>query len=359
MSAARLFFFGSLALLAMVFGLGVAKKIKQRALVKSNHEKIELKEIQAESWPNPLAITEKIIIPQEKEISVMSSSNEKGTPTKVSENLHSHVDHHQLSKDLIDRTPQLFNPFGPRLPIVQTIRYTPKVQWVKDRPAWIVDYASHYQTSKHFISRSLTGKKDYFHSEINPGDRFNVLKNDLNFEFYLLVDVSSCKMRFYYLEPAKKELVLLKTYSVVVGRRDVMSPSSCLTPLGKYRLGPRIAVYKAGMIGTFRKQKAEMIQVFGTRWIPFEEEIAGCTAPAKGYGIHGQPWIKNPEGQWIDNLELANGYHSDGCIRMKTEDMEEVFSIIVTRPTTIEIVKSFEQATLDAKDVEPTIVMNP
>lgn len=352
MSAARVFFLGSIALFSGILVLGLAKKVSAKSKQPPKVEEIQLLNSYDEPLP-PLAGDRPDFVGHAPTKVVEDSSFVRGSPTAPS------FVALDPSKDQIDRMGLLFSPFGPRLPIVQTVRYTPKVQWVKDRPAWIVDYASHFQTSKHFISRSLTGKKDYFHYEINPGDRFNVLRNDIPFEFYLIVDVSHCKLRFYYIEPLKKEMTLLKGYAVTLGRRDEMSPSGCLTPLGKYKLGPRIAVYKPGMVGTFRKQKTEMVQIFGTRWIPFEEEVGGCTAPARGYGIHGQPWQKSADGQWHESTEVSNPYSSDGCIRLATEDMEELFSIIVTRPTTIEIVKSFEQSTVDAKEVEPVIIMNP
>ncbi len=37
-------------------------------------------------------------------------------------------------------------------------------------------------------------------------------------------------------------------------------------------------------------------------------------------------------------------FQSDGCIRMATDDMEELFALVITKPTTIEIVKDFRQA---------------
>jgi len=40
------------------------------------------------------------------------------------------------------------------------------------------------------------------------------------------------------------------------------------------------------------------------------------------------------------------GYYSDGCIRLATPDMEELFAVIVTKPTVIEIVKDFNDARL-------------
>lgn len=72
-----------------------------------------------------------------------------------------------------------------------------------------------------------------------------------------------------------------------LGRVDSSKPSGTLTPLGSYSLGDRVAVYKAGVVDFFHDQKTEMIRVFGTRWIPFDQEVGGSFESAKGYGING------------------------------------------------------------------------
>jgi hypothetical protein len=351
MSFIRTLTVASVVLFGAILGAGIWKKQqnKPQAVVARQTETVDLDLQESES------IYKETIEPSHMDTAVATAQGTDLVLPSAPQPLSTATEE---EKDQIDRLNLLFNPYGPRLAIVQTIRYTPNVSWVKDRPAWIVDYASHYQTSKHFISRSLGGKKDYQHQEINPADRFNVLRTDIPVGFYLLVDVSRCKMRFYTYDSLKKEAVLLKTYDVQLGRRDEMSPSGCLTPLGVYRLGSRIAVYKPGMMGTFRKQKAEMVQIFGTRWIPFAEEVQGCTAPAKGYGIHGFYWIKEAD-DWRETRENQSGYYSDGCIRLKQDDIEEVFAIVVTRPTIIEICKQFDQAIFEIQEVEPVIIMNP
>ena len=111
-----------------------------------------------------------------------------------------------------DRIEELFNKDGPKLPIVETITYKSRVPWQKGRPAWLSDYAGHYETSRHFIARSLNGKPDYFKQEVAEGARFNVLRKDKNIEFALIVDTSRCKMWFYYVDLDQKQKVLLKTY---------------------------------------------------------------------------------------------------------------------------------------------------
>jgi hypothetical protein len=245
-----------------------------------------------------------------------------------------------------DRIEELFNKKDPKLPIVETITYKSRVPWQKGRPAWLSDYAAHYNTSRHFIARSLNGKPDYLKQEVAEGDCFNVLRQDKNFEFYLVVDTSRCRMWFYYLDRDAKEKVLLKTYSVGLGRLDSSKASGLLTPLGKYTLGDRIAIYKPKLMGMHHGNKIEMISVFGTRWIPFDKELGSCTEPAKGFGIHGTPWSQGAGEGLIEQNASIGKYESDGCIRLATPDMEELFAIVITKPTTIEIVHDFAEASL-------------
>ncbi len=247
----------------------------------------------------------------------------------------------------IDRVRRFFSKGMDKLPIVETITYSSRVPWLKGRPAWIADYASHYQTSRHFIARSLNGKADYITQNITPGNKFNVLRDDKQIQFYLLVNLSDCTMDFYYLDLDANERVFLKTYLVGVGRLDPASPSGSLTPTGKYMLGSKIAVYKPGIEHFFQNRKTQMIEVFGTRWIPFEEEVENCTDSAKGYGIHGLPCKYDIEKNLlIEEEKGVNGYNSDGCLRLKMCDMEEIFAIVVTKPTMVEIVKSKQDVTL-------------
>jgi hypothetical protein len=246
----------------------------------------------------------------------------------------------------VDRIAQLFDLHGDKLPIVETVSFTSRVPWLKDRPAWIADYASHYQTSRHFIARSLNKKLDYFNQKVSPGDRFNVFKKDKKLRFHLLVDVPHCRMFFYYIDLDNNERVLLKTYRVGLGKPDPQSVSGYRTPIGKYELGDKIAIYKPGVTGFFQDQKVEMMRVFGTRWLPFEKEIEGCSEPAKGFGIHGSPWAEGPGGELVEDQSRIGKYESDGCIRLNAADVEELFAIVITKPTTVEIVKDFKMAKL-------------
>src|SRR5579862_590493 len=260
-----------------------------------------------------------------------------------------------LAKDdfpSIDRIFQLFTLGSTKFPIVETLTYSSSVPWLKGRPAWLVDYASHYNTSRHFIARSLNGKPDYFSQKISEGSRFNVFRTDKRVQFYLLADVSRCKMGFYYVDLDTNERILIKTYSVGLGRPDARAASGTLTPLGRYSLGNHVAVYTPGIEGFYHDQKVEMMRVFGTRWIPFDQEVERASTSAKGYGLQGAPFTFDQKtGQYIENRLCIGAYDSDGCIRLASEDMDELFSIVISKPTFIEIVKDFHEAKLPGKEV--------
>ena len=251
----------------------------------------------------------------------------------------------------IDRVFQLFSTSPSKLPIIETINYSSSVPWLKGRPAWIADYATHYNTSRHFIARSLNGKSDYFTQKVSEGSKFNVFRKDKKINFYLLVDVSRCKMGFYYVDLDTNERVLLKTYRVGLGRLDPTQPSGTLTPLGRYALGSRVAIYKPGTMGFYQDQKIEMMRVFGTRWLPLDQEVERAVSSAKGYGLQGAPWADSGNGQLIENKNVIGAYDSDGCIRMSSDDIEELFAIVLTKPTFIEIVKDFHEAKLPGMEV--------
>lgn len=245
-----------------------------------------------------------------------------------------------------NRIQEFFNIKDPKLPIVETVTYRSRISWQSGRPAWLSDYASHYETSRHFIARSLNGKADYLKQEVAEGNQFNVLRQDKKYRFHLVVDTSRCKMWFYYIDLDKNQPTLLATYNVGLGRIDSGKASGLLTPLGNYTLGKRVAIYKPSSMGTYHGKNIPMITVFGTRWIPFEKEIGTCTAPAKGFGVHGTPWTDGDQKKPLENLSSIGKYESDGCIRMTAQDIEELFAIIITKPTQIEIVKDFFDSTI-------------
>ncbi len=252
-----------------------------------------------------------------------------------------------------DRVEELFAPSADDFPYVKTVRYRSRVDWLKGRPAWISDYATHYKTSRHFIARSLHGKGHYYKQDVANGNQFTVLNPDKTIEFYLLVDLSRCKLWLYLYDKDAHKRILLKDYVVGLGKPSPLKASGLLTPRGKYTLGDKIVAYRPKVTGYHNGEKTELIRVFGTRWIPFEKEVAHTTAPAKGYGLHGLPWTEDPEnGHLVEDRSSLSKYESDGCIRMASEDIEEIYAIIATKPTTIEIVTDFDNAQLPGDEVK-------
>lgn len=247
----------------------------------------------------------------------------------------------------IDSLLDLFCP-GSSCPIVQTIRYSSRVSWKPKRSAWLIDYANHYKTPVDFVLRSLNRGKSAKERPVSEGESFCVLRTDVPFSFLVVVESSSCTMKLYYLLPTNEGLKVqfLKKYEVGLGRKSPEKVSGTLTPYGLFRLGSRVAVFRPGMTGMYKGKKVEQIQVFGTRWIPFEREIADCTEPAKGFGIHGTPWVRTESGQLLDQTSSVGGFESDGCIRMKTQDVEELYAVISSRPGYVEIVPKFSQSKL-------------
>jgi hypothetical protein len=160
-------------------------------------------------------------------------------------------------------------------------------------------------------------------------------------------------MHFFYTDVDSGEKVLIKSYQVGIGRPDSSKPSGLLTPIGKYQLGSKIAIYHPKSLGVYNGQKIEMVRIFGSRWIPFEKEISGCSAPAKGFGLHGVPWELSPDGEWRENGDSLGKYESDGCIRLATRDIEEIYAIVITKPTFIEIVETLESDDIVETDKNP------
>ncbi|MCI5052167.1 MAG: L,D-transpeptidase [Simkaniaceae bacterium] len=252
------------------------------------------------------------------------------------------VCHLKLIKDdsieMVDRINDFFKIGRNKLPIVETVTYTSRVPWLKGRPAWIADYASHFKTSRHFIARSLNKKVDYFTQKVAPGDKFNVFRSDIDFSFYLLADLARLKMWFYYVDNATGDKELLKVYNIGVGTLDSSMPSGSLTPTGRFSLGDKIATYKPGVKSYFQNERIEMITVFGTRWIPFASDEGDEFDYGTGFGIHGAPCYVDEETGDVREHEGFIGVHnSDGCVRMSKNDMEELYAIVVTRPTILEI----------------------
>jgi hypothetical protein len=236
---------------------------------------------------------------------------------------------------------------GSGCPIVETIAYKSHVSWKHHRPAWLIDYANYYKTPLDFIYRSLNGSANGGSSPVSEGMQFNVFRKNLDFRFHIVVSLSSCRIRLYYVIPQERRVVFLKSYQVCVGRKDSSRSSGHLTPVGMYELGSRVAVFRPRMMGMYKGKQVELMQVFGSHWIPFEKEIEGCSEPAKGYGIHGTPMGRPSQESELEEDNSSIGHcESDGCIRLAGKDMRELFSVISTRQTFVEIVQSFQQSKL-------------
>ncbi|NGX30724.1 MAG: hypothetical protein K940chlam8_00073 [Chlamydiae bacterium] len=235
-----------------------------------------------------------------------------------------------------DRINELFNTTGQKSSLIDTIRYTFRVDWKEDKkPAWLSDYATFHETSKHFIARSLNGSRDYLKQDLKQGDHFNVLKKEVS--FYLLVDLSRSRVWFYGLDHQNQRAILLKTYLVGLGKLDSTKPSGSLTPEGTFNFQENVATYRVGRFDKYKDLDTEMIRVFGTRWIPIKEN-----ADDHGrLGLHGAPWRgEEPK----EERSLIGQYDSDGCLRFSQEDIEEIYAICISKPTTVEIVKDFHEA---------------
>ena len=48
----------------------------------------------------------------------------------------------------------------------------------------------------------------------------------------------------------------------------------------------------------------------------------------------------------VEDRAKLGKYDSDGCIRLSSEDIEELFAIILTKPTIVELVKDLRDAKL-------------
>ncbi|MCB1181065.1 MAG: L,D-transpeptidase [Chlamydiia bacterium] len=253
----------------------------------------------------------------------------------------------------IDRVAELFNSFAPFVPLVQTVNYTTRVAWLNGRPAYLGDFAQHYKTSKHFISRSLTGGLSYVCETVHLGDRFNVLREDKNIEFHLVLDLSRLKLWIYAYDVDEQRRYLLKNYPVAAGRLSEKARSGCLTPTGVFSIGKECAVYEEGMLGTWRQKEVELISVFGIRWIPLGVEVAHCSASCKGIGFHGVPWLRDSKTDRLVECQTSIGsYSSGGCIRLLSSDIEELYSLVTSRPSFVHIVQDFSLAHLPGEEVD-------
>ncbi len=247
----------------------------------------------------------------------------------------------------IDRVNRLYAKGARKLPFMETVTFTHHVPWLKGRSALLNDYSKYYRTSSQFISRSLNnGKSEEIYGKISQGDSFNVIDASKNIEFHLVVDLSTRYMHLYAYDSDMQERYLIKIYKVGVGALDPLSESGTETPLGTYRLSNKVGIYKPGVISNVGGRVIELVQLYGTRHIPFGEKGRYCA-------LQGNPWVVDADsGELTEVRNFVGQYATEGNIRLHTEDMEELFSIVTSRPTNIEVVKEFYQARLPGREVD-------
>ncbi|MCP5509165.1 MAG: L,D-transpeptidase [Chlamydiales bacterium] len=247
----------------------------------------------------------------------------------------------------IDRTNRLYAKGVKKLPFMETVTYTHHVPWLKGRSALINDYSRYYRTSSQFISRSLNnGQSEEIYGKVSQGDSFNVIDANKNIEFHLVVDLSSRYLHLYACDMDLQERYLLKIYKVGVGALDPLAESGCETPLGTYPLSNKVGIYKPGVISNVGGRVIELVQLYGTRHIPFGDKGRYCA-------LQGNPWVVDADtGELTEVRNFVGQYATEGNIRLHTEDMEELFSIVTSRPTNIQIVREFQEAQLPGREVD-------
>ena len=152
----------------------------------------------------------------------------------------------------------------------------------------LVKIAGRYSTTVELIKRANNLRSDL----IMPGMRLKVQ----NRPFHIIVDNTQCILTVLLGDE------VIKTYDVATGKNNS-------TPIGEFTIKDKLADpvwYNKGI--AIPPDSPE--NVLGTRWL-------GLTTSEPGYGIHG---TTEPE---------SIGYQStEGCVRMRNDDVEELYSII-------------------------------
>lgn len=157
--------------------------------------------------------------------------------------------------------------------------------------------ANRYQTTIELIKRANNLSSDV----IIPGMKLKVQNNP----FSVIVDNKQCTLTVLLGDD------VIKTYDVATGKNNT-------TPIGTFRITDKLVDpvwYNKGIAIPADSPD----NVLGTRWM-------GLDTPEPGYGIHG---TTEPE---------SIGYQStEGCVRMRNEEVEELYSIIPTGTTVVVI----------------------
>ena len=183
---------------------------------------------------------------------------------------------------------------------------------------------------KILFSDTLT--KNSFSYKIKPGDalakiasRFNttveLLKRSNNLKSDLILPGKSLKVnkaKFTILvDKSKNTLTLRKSDGEVIKTYTVSTGENFSTPTGTFKIEEKLVSplwYKIGAIVEPNSKEYEL----GSRWMGLS---------AEGYGIHGTK----------DSASIGK-HITKGCVRMKNQDVEELYAII-PRGTEVTIVE--------------------
>jgi lipoprotein-anchoring transpeptidase ErfK/SrfK len=156
--------------------------------------------------------------------------------------------------------------------------------------------------NRHWTTIELIKRANNLSSDvIIPGMKLKVQNNP----FHIIVDNKQCTLTVLLGDD------VIKTYDVATGKNNT-------TPIGTFRITDKLidpVWYNKGIAIPADSPD----NVLGTRWM-------GLDTPEPGYGIHG---TTEPE---------SIGYQStEGCVRMRNEEVEELYSIIPTGTTVVVI----------------------
>ncbi len=153
-----------------------------------------------------------------------------------------------------------------------------------------------YKIAKKFgVTVEFIKKRNHLKSDlIKPGQRLSIYMG----KFSIVVDKSQNLLMLY------SDGQLIKTYKVSTGKDN-------LTPEGEFKI-----VTKLKNPTFFHNGKAippgDPENILGTRWLGFDYGNGS-------YGIHG-----------TTSPQTIGTYETNGCVRMKNEDVEELYDIVPT-----------------------------
>lgn len=179
-----------------------------------------------------------------------------------------------------------------------------------------------------FSPREMPGKVDH---AIQKGESLKIIAARFNTPVDLIVKANEVpnpnriqvgdRLRLldnvkFAIEVSKSENWLLVTLDGTFFKRYVVGTGKFnRTPVGTFRIYDKIAEPPWWRPDGTVVPYGDKENILGTRWMAIE--ATGDTPPARGYGIHGT-WDDTTLGQ----------QSSAGCIRMKNEEIEELFTFV-------------------------------